>query len=171
MKQKKKRYIFILFIMSSLFTVSIFSKTNSDTPKKEKNNQKEGINKDQKEKFFNIKVKISKIKNKKGTIYLKLCKYSKHFPKKKNVLKELSISNLDSKIATTTFKNIPKGKYAVTIHHDQNNNKKVGTNFLGIPNEGLGVSNNAKGFMGPPSFKDASFNLNKDKTLNIRIKY
>ena len=43
------------------------------------------------------------------------------------------------------------------------------TNFLGIPKEPIGISNNAKGFMGPPKYKDAKFELKHDKTLKINI--
>jgi len=44
------------------------------------------------------------------------------------------------------------------------------TNFLGIPNEEYGFSNNARGRGGPASWEDAKFlfNLLKD-TLNIRV--
>lgn len=36
-------------------------------------------------------------------------------------------------------------------------NHAVDTNILGIPKEGLGASNNARGSMGPPKFSDARF--------------
>mgnify|MGYP005997300017 FL=1 len=44
------------------------------------------------------------------------------------------------------------------------------TNFLGIPKEPIGMSNNAKGFMGPPKYKDAKFNVTKDVVLTINVK-
>lgn len=55
------------------------------------------------------------------------------------------------------FGNIPPGVYAVGVYHDANGNGKLDTNFLGIPNEGMASSNNAKGSMGPPKFQDAAF--------------
>ena len=33
------------------------------------------------------------------------------------------------------------------------------TNFLGIPKEPIGTSNNATGFMGPPKFKNAKLKV------------
>ena len=36
------------------------------------------------------------------------------------------------------------------------------TNFLGMPKEGVGASNDAKGFMGPPKYQDAKFRLTTD---------
>ncbi len=53
--------------------------------------------------------------------------------------------------------NIPYGFYAVRLFHDENNNDKMDTNFLGLPIESYGFSNNAKGLFGPPSFDKAKF--------------
>lgn len=58
---------------------------------------------------------------------------------------------------------LPYGDYAISVHHDANNDGKVNTNWIGIPNEGLGSSNDAKGFMGPPSFNKAKVTLDKSQ--------
>jgi len=39
--------------------------------------------------------------------------------------------------------------------HDENSNGKMDTNFIGMPREGVGASNNAKGHMGPLKFRAA----------------
>ena len=74
------------------------------------------------------------------------------------------------KKAIITLKDTPVGVYAVSAFHDINDNKKMDTNFLGIPKEPTGMSNNAKGFMGPPKYKDAKFKVLKDIKLTINIK-
>ncbi|MDA9339728.1 DUF2141 domain-containing protein [Polaribacter sp.] len=43
------------------------------------------------------------------------------------------------------------------------------TNFLGIPKEPIGMSNDAKGFMGPPKFKNAKFNFDATTTISIKM--
>ena len=48
-------------------------------------------------------------------------------------------------------------EYAVHVFHDLDSNGKMKTNFIGIPREPTGVSNEAKGKFGPPKFKDAKF--------------
>jgi len=50
------------------------------------------------------------------------------------------------------------GKYAVSVFHDENSNGKLDTNFLGIPREGVGASNNAKGHFGPRNSARQRFN-------------
>jgi uncharacterized protein (DUF2141 family) len=55
------------------------------------------------------------------------------------------------------FRGIPAGTYGLSAFHDKNNNGKLDTNFVGMPIEDYCASNNARGFMGPPSFDDAKF--------------
>ncbi|MFN1836016.1 DUF2141 domain-containing protein [Balneola sp. MJW-20] len=56
-----------------------------------------------------------------------------------------------------TVDDLPFGDYAIAVYHDKNTNGKLDTNFLGIPKEAYGFSNNARGKFGPASWKDASF--------------
>jgi uncharacterized protein (DUF2141 family) len=59
--------------------------------------------------------------------------------------------------AVCRFSRVPKGTYAMAAFHDINDNKKLDTNWIGIPSEGTCTSNNAKGRFGPPKWKDALF--------------
>lgn len=62
---------------------------------------------------------------------------------------------------TSTFEyELAAGQYAVGIFHDVNLNNKMDNNFLGLPKEQCGFSNNARALFGPPSFGDAAFELN-----------
>lgn len=49
------------------------------------------------------------------------------------------------------FEDIPPGTYAMAVIHDENMNGKLDTNWLGVPTEGYGFSNDAKGVLGAPS--------------------
>lgn len=60
---------------------------------------------------------------------------------------------------TIIFHDIPPGRYAVAVVHDLDENGELTTNFMGIPKEPVGVSNNAKGRFGPPSFEAAVFEV------------
>jgi uncharacterized protein (DUF2141 family) len=59
---------------------------------------------------------------------------------------------------TYTFKNVPPGTYGVGVYQDENDNGKLDTNFLGIPKEGYGFSNNLK-LMRKPTFEEAHFDV------------
>ena len=70
-----------------------------------------------------------------------------------------------------TFKDIPYGEYAIAIMHDMDKDFKMDTNFIGIPNEDLGVSNNVKGGpLGGPKWKVAKFKHQKSDNRITSIK-
>ncbi|MCB0445953.1 MAG: DUF2141 domain-containing protein [Gelidibacter sp.] len=79
------------------------------------------------------------------------------------------ISNIKDKACSVTFKDVPHGIYAISLFHDENGNNKMDSNFLGIPKEDYACSNNAKGFMGPPKWQDAKFEV-KNETIHQAIK-
>jgi uncharacterized protein (DUF2141 family) len=54
------------------------------------------------------------------------------------------------------FTNLPPGRFAVAVFHDENDNDELDANVLGIPTEGYGFSRDARGMFGPPSFAEAA---------------
>ncbi len=54
---------------------------------------------------------------------------------------------------------LPPGQYAVAVLHDRNSNNKLDTNWMGIPTEGYGASNNPKPRFRAPRFSEAQFTL------------
>ncbi len=54
---------------------------------------------------------------------------------------------------------LPPGRYAVAAYVDANHNGRQDKNFLGVPKEDYGFSNNVRGRFGPPDFADAAFDI------------
>jgi len=54
------------------------------------------------------------------------------------------------------FEGLPPGRYAVAAFHDANADGELNANFVGMPTECFGFSNDARGFMGPPDFEAAA---------------
>lgn len=69
------------------------------------------------------------------------------------------------------FENLPPGKYAFKLIHDENGNKKLDTNWLGIPKEGIAFSNSPKMTFGPPSFEKIIFELNESAIIECKPYY
>ncbi len=69
-----------------------------------------------------------------------------------------AVANIRAGSAVCVFKSVPKGVYAISAFHDQNNNGKLDTNFIGLPTEDYCASRDARNSFGPPSFGDAKFN-------------
>jgi uncharacterized protein (DUF2141 family) len=93
--------------------------------------------------------------------------------KNKNVNKNRWVKSIVEVVNKKSFtKNVElkKGVYAISLFVDSNNNKIIDKNLLGIPTEQYGFSNNATGFLGSPSYNDASFNLINDLNIKISLK-
>ena len=72
--------------------------------------------------------------------------------------------------ATVTYYGLKDGVYAVAMIHDENANGKLDTNFIGIPTEGIGVSNNPR-LTGAPGFDEAKFKISGNTAITITAKY
>ncbi len=55
------------------------------------------------------------------------------------------------------FERVRPGTYAVAVGHDRNGNRRVDTNFLGLPTEQWGVSRNPRPLLRAPRFDEATF--------------
>lgn len=122
-----------------------------------------------------IQIEIENIKNS-GTAYIAIYDGSKSFEKdngKKSADKQMYIKSIVEKVNTGRFIKrieIEEGVYAISLFIDSNGNKKLDKNLIGIPTEQYGFSNNAVGFLGKPTFKNASFKLIKDSKQIIKLK-
>lgn len=71
---------------------------------------------------------------------------------------------------TVTFDMLlPPGSYALSVLQDLNANRKLDVNFIGIPKEPSGSSNDAKATFSAPKFKDAVFTVG-DQPVELRIR-
>ncbi len=122
--------------------------------------------------FGSITVHITGLKNLDGKLGVSLYNSKKGFPGKHEQAYASTLKKISSTSETALFENLPYGTYAVSVMHDENNNGKLDTNFIGIPKEGVGVSNNPKIGMGGPKFKDSVFTLDtKALELTVAMKY
>ena len=113
-----------------------------------------------------LTVAVSGLKNNEGTVKVGLYNSDGTFLKTtyKSVASKIKDNN-----AVVIFDNLPAGEYAISAYHDENNNGKLDKNMMGIPSEDYAASNNAKGFMGPPAYKDAKFVIAKDSKIEITL--
>jgi uncharacterized protein (DUF2141 family) len=76
---------------------------------------------------------------------------------KKTVAADIARARASGATALCVFHKVRPGTYGLSAFHDQNENGKLDTNFLGMPIEDYCASNNARGVLGPPSFENAKF--------------
>ena len=77
---------------------------------------------------------------------------------------------LEPQDSTQLSTEIPDGEYAIAFFIDANGNKKLDKNFLGIPKEQYGFSNNAMGTLSAPTFEQAKFMVAGNTIQNIKLK-
>jgi uncharacterized protein (DUF2141 family) len=119
-----------------------------------------------------LKVLISGFKNNRGMACVAVFNNSEAFPKSANKAVATIYSKIVNNQSEAVFENLSPGEYAVSVYHDENDNKKLDVNFLGIPKEGVGASNDAKGHLGPPKYQDAKFMFKRgNETISIKITY
>jgi uncharacterized protein (DUF2141 family) len=111
---------------------------------------------------------IQNIENENGTLRIGLFTEDDKFLGEASWSKDLTVKN--EKNILVNFENIPYGTYAISIYHDLDDNGKLDTNFIGIPKEPVGFSNDHQPKMGPPKFNGAKFELNQEKlTLTVNM--
>ncbi len=72
---------------------------------------------------------------------------------------------------TIIFKDLKNDHYAIRYFHDENRNEELDTNFIGIPKEGFGFSNDAIGKFGPKDFSEWLFEVSGDTLIKMTTKY
>jgi len=104
-----------------------------------------------------IRADVGGLRSGNGKVMCALYSSAEGYPKDGNKAMAYSSSAILNGHGECKFTGIRPGKYAVSVFHDENSNGKLDANFMGIPKEGVGASNNAKGHFGPPMFEDAAF--------------
>ena len=119
-----------------------------------------------------IHVEIQGLRNDTGQVVCALYSSSEGFPKKSDKALAHVNSSIAHNQAVCEFSGMAPGTYAVSVFHDENSNGKLETNFMWIPREGVGASNDAMGHLGPPKFDAAAFHfLGARMSLTIKINY
>ena len=103
-----------------------------------------------------LNLNVKNIKHDKGKILIAIYNKEEEFMKERFADKSVKVDALES--LKVEFQ-LPPGRYAITIFHDINDNNELNTNFIGIPKEPYGFSNNPKITLGPPNFKQTSFDF------------
>ncbi len=115
-----------------------------------------------------IRILVSNIEEKKGTIHYGVYNNPKLFPDESGKIlggfEEVSKVIEDGLL----IDDLEESNYAIAIFHDKNSNDKFDT-FFSIPKEKFGFSNNARVFLAPPKFEDASIFVGQNSIVEIMI--
>ncbi len=159
MTLKTDRNRIVIILLKSLFILVVFSTCLSV---KAQTQSKKG----------SLRVVVNNYRNRSGQIGFYLFNSGDQFP---GHTEKAILSGFVKITGNTTefiFTNVQSRTYAVYVFHDEDSNKELNTNFIEMPKEGVGVSNNAKGHFGPPKYDDAKFIFNKpEQLISISLTY
>ena len=118
----------------------------------------------------NIEVTVTGIRSEKGQIAIGVITDDESFRKDKAVLEiQFPKKDLNNGSMTVSF-SLEPGTWGLALLDDEDNNRLMEYNFLGIPKEGFGFSDYYHTGLSKPSFEMFSFDLVKDQSKSIKIK-
>jgi len=116
-----------------------------------------------------VEVTVTNVKDTTGTVRVGIFNDESTFLKDAFVGKIVRAAKGEVKVI---FENVPEGKYALSVIHDENKNGELDSNMIGIPKEGFGFSNDAMGMFGPPGFEKCEFAVTPGpKKLTVTMRY
>ncbi len=121
---------------------------------------------------FSLTVEVNELRNSTGTVLFALYNRKDAFPDEhyRKYYGRVSKKIVNGR-CEATFSNLPAGKYAVNILHDEDSNGKIKKGLI-FPKEGIGFSNyQSIGISNKPTFQKASFELKGNKEINVTMIY
>lgn len=119
-----------------------------------------------------IRVTVVGLHSNDGEVYCALYSSADGFPDGFTKAAKKTTAKITNEQAVCEFSAVAPGVYAISAYQDENSNGKLDRNFMGMPKEGVGASNDAKASFGPPKFDDARFSYKGGlQQLTIHLRY
>ena len=117
-----------------------------------------------------VTVEISGLQNATGNVFIAVYDSDSTWLGDEPVLtqKVAIAESLDGELVRTELQ-LPLGEYAFSAFYDRDDDGELETNFIGIPKEPVGLSNNVVPKFGPPSYSDAVFTLGAEPIVQSII--
>jgi uncharacterized protein (DUF2141 family) len=117
-----------------------------------------------------INAQVVKLRNNHGQVICTLFTRSDDFPERSHKGMTLAVP-IRNGHATCCFKNLPYADYAIVAFHDENHDGEFNQNWLGLPKEGFGFSNNP-GILKKPVFSEAKVTVDQPIVeITIKLNY
>jgi uncharacterized protein (DUF2141 family) len=117
-----------------------------------------------------LTVKVDHVKNDRGAVLAALYDSEASFMKQPLARATFKVKAANGEVSYV-FHDLPAGKYALAVFHDENDNGQLDKNFVGIPKEGYGFSN-SNASARPPGFSQAAFEFDgQAQSITITLRY
>ena len=121
---------------------------------------------------YTLTIMVEGLRNSKGVVQFTLYNKEGSIPDTKfKAFYKMEKAKISNGVSTISFTGLPKSRYAINILHDENENGKLDKGLV-LPTEGIGFSNYTNiGLSNRPNFSKASFELDSDATVSVKIIY
>ena len=116
---------------------------------------------------YRLTVEVENVRNAQGVVGVLVFNTAQGWPEKFSAALRAEARAAHIGVVEITVPDLPAGDYAVVALHDENTNKQLDRNWLGVPVEQWEMSNNPPYRFAAPSFEAARFQLEQD--LRIRV--
>ncbi|MEO1624966.1 MAG: DUF2141 domain-containing protein [Bacteroidota bacterium] len=116
-----------------------------------------------------LNISVEGVKKIKGEVFVALFNQSEGFPGGDARFRE-AVVKVEQSTVQIQFDNLPAASYAVSLFHDVNESGDMDTNWMGIPKEPYGFSNNPRIVFRAPTYEDCSFSVEQDTQVKINLK-
>ena len=114
-----------------------------------------------------LRLEVSALRNTKGMLACRLFSDAAGFPDGEG-LRTVRVAITGSQ-GSCVFDDVTPGTWAVAVIHDENGNGRLDKNFLGIPSEGYGVSNNRTYAASSPKWEESRFTVTPREPVVLRV--
>ena len=116
-----------------------------------------------------VAVTVNKVRPGKGRLHIALVNKAQFLLRKKlkKPLKKGIVESLGESVQFT-FEDVPPGDYAVQVMQDFDGDGVMAYNWLGLPKEPWGISNNPPARFGPPRWARAKFTVTESSGV-VRV--
>lgn len=111
-----------------------------------------------------LQIEVTNLRNNRGQVSVELFN-------KDNIPVNGKTALITDNKCIITINDLKDGGYAIRYFHDENSNKELDMNFLGIPKEGIGFSNDAYGIFGPKKFEEWIFEVKDSTQIKLTTTY
>jgi len=119
-----------------------------------------------------ITVDVTKLRSSDGMVQVTLYDKADEFLMEDSKTARIVRVGIEDKKSTCEFAGVEPGKYAVALMHDEDNDGEMKKSLIGLPKEGIGMSNNGKLKFGPPKWEDSVFDVGEeDVSIEITLLY
>lgn len=117
---------------------------------------------------ISLTIQVKNVIPKRGVVHIAIYEGDQNWLDEKKVLKLISMEASHETLSTSLY-NLKPGEYGVAVFQDENRNKICDANFIGIPKEKIGFSNNVIPRFSKPSFQKCKMVLRQKENITINL--